>query len=127
MTHTDCPNCSELAEQVAYWKHEAIGTGNKRNEDRLQSTYGVSRGEAWIIQRLYSTTGGRYLSNLLLGENLPGRKPDRDDPRNLAIVLVCRIRKRFGGAAIETQRDQGYRLSADFRMILDNLFEGEDL
>lgn len=33
----------------------------------------------------------------------------------------------FDGAAVETQRDQGYRLSADFRMILDNLFEGEDL
>lgn len=99
-----------LTEQVAYWKAEAMGNATVDDCNTVAGLFGLTRAEAWIVSHLYALRG-KTMSATRICDDIPGQQSTRLGERNLASVLVHRIRKALGADVIETVRGIGFRMT----------------
>ena len=101
-------------EKIALYEDMLGITENRDRYARLRDTYGMSPGATWLLSRLVAAKG-RWLPVLTLLEAIPS--PTEADDRDLSAVKVRvhEIRKALGRAAVEWDREMGYRLSSAAR------------
>lgn len=105
-------------EKIALYEDMLGITENRDRYARLRDTYGMSPGATWLLSRLVAAKG-RWLPKLTLLDAIPS--PTENDDRDLSAVKVRvhEIRKTLGRAAVEWDREMGYRLSKAMRDKLD--------
>lgn len=105
-------------EKIALYEDMLGITEDRDRYARLRDTYGMSPGATWLLSRLVAAKG-RWLPALTLLEAIPS--PTEADDRDLSAVKVRvhEIRKALGRAAVEWDREMGYRLSSAARDRLD--------
>lgn len=77
---------------------------------RLRETYGMSPGASWLLSR-FIAAGHRWLPKGTLIDAIPGVDDAVERDLSAVKVRVHEIRKRLGGAAIQTDNVLGYRLA----------------
>lgn len=97
-------------EKIALYEDMLGITEDRDRYARLRDTYGMSPGATWLLSRLVAAKG-RWLPALTLLDAIPS--PTEADDRDLSAVKVRvhEIRKTLGRAAVEWDREMGYRLS----------------
>lgn len=105
-------------EKIALYEDMLGITEDRDRYARLRDTHGMSPGATWLLSRLVAAKG-RWLPVLTLLEAIPS--PTEADDRDLSAVKVRvhEIRKALGRAAVEWDREMGYRLSSAARDRLD--------
>lgn len=105
-------------EKIALYEDMLGITEDRDRYARLRDTYGMSPGATWLLSRLVAAKG-RWLPKLTLLDAIPS--PAEDDDRDLSAVKVRvhEVRKTLGRAAVEWDREMGYRLSSAARDRLD--------
>ena len=105
-------------EKIALYEDMLGITEDRDRYARLRDTYGMSPGATWLLSRLVAAKG-RWLPKLTLLDAIPS--PAEDDDRDLSAVKVRvhEIRKTLGRAAVEWDREMGYRLSKAARDKVD--------
>lgn len=105
-------------EKIALYEDMLGITEDRDRYARLRDTYGMSPGATWLLSRLVAAKG-RWLPALTLLDAIPS--PTEDDDRDLSAVKVRvhEIRKTLGRAAVEWDREMGYRLSKAARDKVD--------
>lgn len=105
-------------EKIALYEDMLGITEDRDRYARLRDTHGMSPGATWLLSRLVAAKG-RWLPKLTLLDAIPS--PAEDDDRDLSAVKVRvhEIRKTLGRAAVEWDREMGYRLSSAARDRLD--------
>lgn len=105
-------------EKIALYEDMLGITEDRDRYARLRDTYGMSPGATWLLSRLVAAKG-RWLPALTLLDAIPS--PTEADDRDLSAVKVRvhEIRKTLGRAAVEWDREMGYRLSKAARDKVD--------
>ena len=105
-------------EKIALYEDMLGITEDRDRYARLRDTYGMSPGATWLLSRLVAAKG-RWLPALTLLDAIPS--PTEDDDRDLSAVKVRvhEVRKTLGRAAVEWDREMGYRLSKAARDKVD--------
>lgn len=105
-------------EKIALYEDMLGITEDRDRYARLRDTYGMSPGATWLLSRLVAAKG-RWLPKLTLLDAIPS--PAEDDDRDLSAVKVRvhEVRKTLGRAAVEWDREMGYRLSKAARDKVD--------
>lgn len=105
-------------EKIALYEDMLGITEDRDRYARLRDTHGMSPGATWLLSRLVAAKG-RWLPVLTLLEAIPS--PTEADDRDLSAVKVRvhEVRKALGRAAVEWDREMGYRLSKAARDKVD--------
>lgn len=105
-------------EKIALYEDMLGITEDRDRYARLRDELGMSPGATWLLSRLVAAKG-RWLPVLTLLDAIPS--PTEADDRDLSAVKVRvhEIRKTLGKAAVEWDREMGYRLSKAMRDKLD--------
>lgn len=105
-------------EKIALYEDMLGITEDRDRYARLRDTHGMSPGATWLLSRLVAAKG-RWLPALTLLDAIPS--PTEADDRDLSAVKVRvhEIRKTLGRAAVEWDREMGYRLSKAARDKVD--------
>lgn len=101
-----------LTEERDYWKAEAQQTADAATTERLRRGFGLTAGEGHVLGVLWRAGAVGLVRHERLTEDMPGKAwEDRESDSNTASVLICRLRKKLGAAAIETVFARGYRIT----------------
>ena len=90
----------------------------------LARRFVLSAQEAWALAALYATKDMRTKG--WMTDHMPGYTDKNVRVPNHVSVIVCRIRKRIGAAAVVTIWGRGYALSADGRALVAEALEAAD-
>ncbi len=101
--------CEACAEQIRYLEDEMRGQLETAQIQRIKRCLPVSSPQAARLALAMLAHGDRFVSRDNVDVVLPGSR-DRDGYK-IIDVAVCRLRKGFGGDAIETAWGKGWRLT----------------
>ena len=120
-----CPRCAELEERIAFLESELGLTKDATLLAEIRTRFGLTAGEATLLQVLYQSPAGRVARNWTLLEQLPPKEGGPDRGLKIVDVYICKLRKSIGKDAIETVWGEGYRLTPDARLKLSALLKPE--
>lgn len=107
-----CSRCDELRERVAWLEAELGLRGEAEALDALNMAFGLARGVAQIVMRLYRAKG-HLVTKAMLEEAIDHKFASDEPCRKFVEVYIGRARRALGFAAIRTAPGLGYAMQPE--------------
>lgn len=104
-----------VTEERDFWKSEAEGATDDGVRSTLQTTFGLSRQEARLVEVLRKRPGCALKEPLFFAAWSESQTKGRDASLKILDVYVCKVRQKIGADAILTHWGRGYELAAGMR------------